>query len=95
MICHELDLWGEHLFPEARCQVENVLASNQSTFLELNMALSLLYRTAIDAALVSAESYSGVGNPACKYSAHSPHLRCAPNPCGPCEGCKFFEQQSP
>ncbi|KYC42107.1 hypothetical protein WA1_19090 [Scytonema hofmannii PCC 7110] len=27
----------------------------------------------------------------CKYNAKSPHLRCAVNPCGSCESCKYFE----
>lgn len=32
-----------------------------------------------------------IGNIDCINNAHSPHLRCAVNPCGPCEGCSHFE----
>jgi hypothetical protein len=32
-----------------------------------------------------------IGNTACTHNAESPHLRCAVNPCGPCEGCPEFE----
>ena len=32
-----------------------------------------------------------IGNTACANNAESPHLRCAVNPCGPCEGCPEFE----
>ena len=28
-----------------------------------------------------------LGDPACRYSAKPPHLRCAVNPNGPCKGC--------
>ncbi len=27
----------------------------------------------------------------CRYSAHSAFLRCAVNPCGPCETCRDYE----
>ncbi|MFW6359781.1 MAG: DUF6464 family protein [Chroococcales cyanobacterium] len=32
-----------------------------------------------------------VGNLNCRYNAHSPYLRCAVNPSGPCENCRFYE----
>ncbi len=32
-----------------------------------------------------------IGDPTCRYNAHSELLRCVPNPEGPCEGCRFFE----
>lgn len=32
-----------------------------------------------------------IGDRDCKHNAQSLHLRCAVNPCGPCEGCSFFE----
>jgi hypothetical protein len=35
-----------------------------------------------------------IGNTACTHNAESPHLRCAVNPCGPCEGCPEFEVKS-
>jgi hypothetical protein len=31
-----------------------------------------------------------IGNENCKHNAHSLHLRCAINPCGPCEGCPDY-----
>ncbi len=33
-----------------------------------------------------------IGDPSCRYNAHSPELRCAVNPCGPCEGCVHYEK---
>lgn len=35
-------------------------------------------------------SLSNLGNPDCKFNAHSPVLRCSVNPSGPCEGCCHF-----
>jgi hypothetical protein len=32
-----------------------------------------------------------IGDPQCLFNAHSPLIRCAPQPSGPCQGCKFFE----
>ncbi len=32
-----------------------------------------------------------VGNTNCLYNAHSPYIRCAVNPCGPCEDCPHYE----
>lgn len=32
-----------------------------------------------------------VGNASCGYNAHSELVRCAVNPSGPCEGCRFYE----
>ena len=34
---------------------------------------------------------SYIGNPACQYNALQPYIRCAVNPSGPCEGCRWFE----
>jgi Family of unknown function (DUF6464) len=33
-----------------------------------------------------------IGDSRCKYNALSAELRCAVNPCGPCEGCQDFEK---
>jgi hypothetical protein len=35
-----------------------------------------------------------IGDPTCRYNAHSPELRCAVNPCGPCEGCPHYEPRN-
>jgi hypothetical protein len=32
-----------------------------------------------------------IGDSRCKYNALSEDIRCAINPCGPCEGCQYFE----
>lgn len=32
-----------------------------------------------------------VGDVSCRYNARSPHVRCAVNPDGPCEGCRHYE----
>lgn len=32
-----------------------------------------------------------IGDINCQYNARSPHLRCAINPSGPCEGCSHFD----
>ena len=33
-----------------------------------------------------------IGDRTCKYNAKSQHLRCAANPCGPCQGCQHYEK---
>ncbi|MEO1375565.1 MAG: DUF6464 family protein [Cyanobacteria bacterium J06635_10] len=33
-----------------------------------------------------------IGNASCSYNALSEIIRCAVNPEGPCEGCKYFEK---
>ncbi|GAB4384763.1 MAG: DUF6464 family protein [Elainellaceae cyanobacterium] len=35
-----------------------------------------------------------VGDASCRYSARSELVRCAVNPSGPCEGCRFYEQEA-
>ena len=37
------------------------------------------------------ESHWIIGDPHCRFNAHSEILRCAVNPTGPCQGCRFFE----
>lgn len=32
-----------------------------------------------------------IGEVSCQYNARSPHLRCAINPSGPCEGCPHYK----
>lgn len=32
-----------------------------------------------------------IGDLSCQYNARSPHLRCAINPSGPCNGCSYYE----
>lgn len=32
-----------------------------------------------------------IGDFTCQMNARSPYLRCAMNPCGPCESCQFYE----
>lgn len=34
-----------------------------------------------------------VGDATCKYNARSPHIRCAVNPCGPCDDCSHREEE--
>jgi Family of unknown function (DUF6464) len=34
-----------------------------------------------------------VGDISCRYNARSGYLRCAVNPSGPCEGCRFYESR--
>ena len=34
-----------------------------------------------------------VGDISCQYNARSGYLRCAVNPEGPCENCRFYEQR--
>jgi hypothetical protein len=34
-----------------------------------------------------------IGDITCKYNAHSPYVRCAVNPCGPCDRCSFYEEK--
>ncbi|MFY7830857.1 MAG: DUF6464 family protein, partial [Pseudanabaena sp.] len=32
-----------------------------------------------------------IGKVSCKYNARSPYIRCAVNPCGPCQDCRHYE----
>ncbi|BAZ66447.1 MAG: hypothetical protein KME28_08015 [Pelatocladus maniniholoensis HA4357-MV3] len=32
-----------------------------------------------------------IGDVSCRYNARSGYLRCAVNPSGPCEGCRYYE----
>lgn len=34
-----------------------------------------------------------VGDISCQYNARSGYIRCAVNPSGPCDGCRFYEQR--
>jgi hypothetical protein len=34
-----------------------------------------------------------IGNAKCEFNAQSSYLRCAVNPCGPCDECNFFEER--
>ncbi|MBP0000407.1 MAG: hypothetical protein J7641_15650 [Cyanobacteria bacterium SID2] len=34
-----------------------------------------------------------LGDRTCLYNARSPYLRCAVNPYGPCNGCRFYREQ--
>jgi hypothetical protein len=35
-----------------------------------------------------------IGDAGCAYNAHSPVIRCAVNPSGPCQGCVSYEPRS-
>lgn len=32
-----------------------------------------------------------IGDISCKFNARSGYMRCAVNPCGPCQGCRYYE----
>ncbi|MBD2438112.1 DUF6464 family protein [Nostoc sp. FACHB-110] len=32
-----------------------------------------------------------IGDISCKYNARSGYIRCAVNPCGPCQSCRYYE----
>lgn len=34
-----------------------------------------------------------IGDISCQFNARSGYIRCAVNPNGPCEGCRFYEQR--
>jgi Family of unknown function (DUF6464) len=34
-----------------------------------------------------------IGDISCVYNARSGYVRCAVNPSGPCEGCRFYESK--
>ncbi|MCX7593675.1 MAG: DUF6464 family protein [Fischerella sp.] len=36
-----------------------------------------------------------IGDISCRYNARSGYLRCAVNPSGPCEGCRYYESKEP
>lgn len=35
-----------------------------------------------------------IGDITCQLNARSPHIRCAVNPTGPCDDCRFYEGRS-
>ncbi|WP_202895402.1 DUF6464 family protein [Iningainema tapete] len=41
------------------------------------------------------EGIKAIGDTSCQYNARSPYIRCAINPCGPCEGCIHYEPTTP
>ena len=40
------------------------------------------------------ETKYSIGDTTCRNNAHSPYIRCAINPSGPCEGCSHYEKSS-
>ncbi|MEM6255686.1 MAG: DUF6464 family protein [Cyanobacteria bacterium P01_D01_bin.156] len=34
-----------------------------------------------------------IGDITCQLNARSPHIRCAVNPTGPCEDCRYYEER--
>jgi hypothetical protein len=34
-----------------------------------------------------------IGDTTCQYNAHSPYMRCAVNPSGPCKNCSHYQQK--
>ncbi len=34
-----------------------------------------------------------IGDTSCLYNAHSPYMRCAVNPSGPCKNCSHYQQK--
>jgi hypothetical protein len=34
-----------------------------------------------------------LGDLSCRFNANSPYMRCAVNPDGPCEGCRYYESK--
>lgn len=39
------------------------------------------------------QNQSYIGDISCKFNARSPHLRCAINPDGPCDGCVHYQMR--
>ncbi|MEO1429365.1 MAG: DUF6464 family protein [Cyanobacteria bacterium J06633_8] len=35
-----------------------------------------------------------VGDISCEYNARSGYIRCAVNPSGPCDGCRFYQERN-
>jgi hypothetical protein len=72
--------------------IENILCMGCFNFLDEN-ADSLYDESegSIDLSMIGDLRKKIVGNPDCRFNARSPHLRCAINPCGPCDGCQEFE----
>lgn len=52
-----------------------------------------LYVRPIETSLTERILWQGqwvIGDPGCEYNARSVLIRCAPNPNGPCQGCRFY-----
>ncbi|MCG9889543.1 MAG: DUF6464 family protein [Thermosynechococcaceae cyanobacterium MS004] len=76
-----LSIWGIHYLARHprlyRGRGGHVRRSQQSSFQWMN--------------LYWLDPAGYVGDTSCRFNAHSPLLRCAVNPGGPCQGCVFYE----
>ncbi|MEN9220863.1 MAG: DUF6464 family protein [Thermostichus sp. BF3_bins_97] len=78
--------WGLHNEPEPDPELFN------ETFSTSNIYVSPIGFGGMVVYTYIASPPGCIGDPTCRYNAHSLELRCAVNPCGPCEGCPHYEK---
>jgi hypothetical protein len=83
---------------DAACQSMETAFSGIDTGALQDLFTEVVTRTGLDEYVIRhhvlREQTQAIGNQSCANNARSPYLRCAINPCGPCEGCKSFEEMS-
>lgn len=81
------EMWEER----ARDLLHNILDENgEPVFNQVQLSIQFGGVSA-EEAVRALKARQHLGRPDCKYNARSPHLRCAVNPSGPCDGCSDFE----
>jgi hypothetical protein len=79
-----LSIWALHRWTRhPRFRDRRFAASNASTN-------SFRYRSNFNTLYLFDPAYF-IGDTSCQFNAHSPLLRCAVNPDGPCQGCHHYE----
>ena len=74
-----------------------VLHRTQARYRQINSAvistpISLKLKAPVPAEMTCIDGFGYViGKVSCKYNARSPYIRCAVNPCGPCQDCRHFD----
>jgi len=80
-----LSLWMLH-----RAQVTYTQTNRQINTPIIPPAASLKALPPADMICIEGYGYV-IGKVSCKYNARSPYIRCAVNPSGPCQDCRYYE----
>lgn len=86
-----LSIWGIHTLSRhphlyTYRSRRNNRAANAMAFADLNSPWSNQWSSLT---WLTPEQY--LGDTSCRFNAHSPFLRCAVNPSGPCQNCSSYE----
>lgn len=86
------EMWRtmRRFFGERQVEIPNSFESLRQGF-EAIASTPLVAASEAGELLANVFKPKAIGDISCKFNAQSPHLRCTPNPCGPCEGCRHYE----